>query len=66
VAIALGQGHDVKALATATVNNGVAEIPAILLDPVIVTRDNLTESVIADGFTTRERIGLTPAGSPTK
>jgi D-xylose transport system substrate-binding protein len=66
VGIALSQGRDVKALATTTVNNGAGEVPAILLDPVIVTRDNLSETVISDGFTTRERIGLSSSGTPGK
>ena len=67
VAIALAKGEDVKPLATTTVNNGAGEVPAILLDPVVVTRDNLLQTVIADGFTTRERIGLTTSGvSPGK
>lgn len=67
VAIALAKGEDVKALATTTVNNGAGEVPAILLEPVVVTHDNLLQTVIADGFTTRERIGLTTSGaSPGK
>jgi D-xylose transport system substrate-binding protein len=39
-----------------TVDTGSAEIPAVLLEPVAVTEDNITETVIADGFRTVEEI----------
>ena len=34
----------------ATVNNGVVDVPSILLTPVAVTKDNVETTVIADGF----------------
>lgn len=36
--------------ATATTNNGTADIPSILLPPVAVTKANIKSTVIADGF----------------
>lgn len=37
-------------VANSRVNNGKLEVPAILSDVVTVTRDNLRQTVIADGF----------------
>ncbi len=31
-------------------NNGKVDVPAILLDVVIVTKDNMMDTVIKDGF----------------
>ncbi len=43
--------EDVSTLRNNTViNNGVRDIPAILLEPVAVTKDNVASTVIADGF----------------
>ncbi|TML12626.1 MAG: sugar ABC transporter substrate-binding protein [Actinobacteria bacterium] len=36
--------------ATAKVNNGKIDVPSILLDPVAVTKDNVKDTVIKDGF----------------
>ncbi len=33
-----------------SINNGRADIPALLLEPVVVTKDNIENTVIADGF----------------
>jgi D-xylose transport system substrate-binding protein len=33
-----------------TVNNGAADIPAVLLTPVVVTKVNIQSTIIADGF----------------
>ena len=43
-------------ITTTTINNGDADIPAILLDPVAVTRDNIAGTVIADGFRTWDEL----------
>jgi len=56
VAVALGKGEDVADLATSTTDNGAGEVPSILLDPVVVTADNIVDTVFADGFTTPERV----------
>jgi D-xylose transport system substrate-binding protein len=50
-ALTLLNCEDVSTLKTNTViNNGVRDIPSILLDPVAVTKDNVAATVIADGF----------------
>jgi len=39
-------------MADKSVNNGTKDVPAVLLVPVSVTKDNVAETVIADGFRT--------------
>ncbi|MGD9694929.1 MAG: sugar ABC transporter substrate-binding protein [Thermoleophilia bacterium] len=54
-AVALANGEPVED-ATATVNNGQIDVPSILLDPVSVTKDNVADTVVADGFYTADQI----------
>jgi D-xylose transport system substrate-binding protein len=49
MAVALLQGQK-YAQATDSVNNGSADIPSQLLTPVAVTKDNIKDTVIKDGF----------------
>jgi D-xylose transport system substrate-binding protein len=56
LAIALAKGEPTDALATGSVNNGTNDVPAVLLTPVSVTKDNIKETVIADGFRTWDEI----------
>jgi D-xylose transport system substrate-binding protein len=37
-------------LVNAKVNNGAADVPTVLLDPTPVTKDNVKDTVVADGF----------------
>ncbi|MGH7738811.1 MAG: sugar ABC transporter substrate-binding protein, partial [bacterium] len=41
---------------TTTVNNGKAEIPSILLEPISVDASNMDSTVVADGFHTKAQI----------
>ena len=43
-------------MAGKSVNNGTKDVPSVLLVPVSVTKDNVAETVIADGFRTWEEI----------
>ena len=52
VAIAMLKGEDITPLATDTINNGQRDLPFIKLAPIAVTKDNISETVIADGFRT--------------
>ena len=52
LAIALVQGNDTDALINGSVNNGTNDVPSVLLVPVAVTKDNVADTVIADGFRT--------------
>jgi D-xylose transport system substrate-binding protein len=45
-----------KTRANRTINNGKADIPAILLKPSVVTRDNINATVVKDGFQTLKSI----------
>ena len=44
----LAQGK--KAATTSTVNNGQADVPSVLLKPVAVTKDNIQDTIVKDGF----------------
>src|SRR3954451_14397607 len=37
-------------LVNAKVNNGAGDVPSVMLDPTPVTKDNINDTVIADGF----------------
>jgi D-xylose transport system substrate-binding protein len=51
LAVALVQGSAAPAgLVNDKTNNGTADIPSIILDPVAVTKDNVKDTIIADGF----------------
>jgi D-xylose transport system substrate-binding protein len=39
-----------------TVNNGAKEVPSVLLIPIAVTRDNVKDTVLRDGFWTKEQV----------
>ena len=55
--IALLRGEDLAALTGGTtLNNGTNDVPFIALTPIGVTKDNVGETVIADGFRTWEEI----------
>lgn len=62
---ALSKGEDASSIADRqTEINGGGQIRSILLDPVIVDRSNVADTVIKDGFLTKEEVcqGL-PAGA---
>lgn len=56
LAVALLNGEDASGLATGSVNNGTNDIPSVLLTPVSVTKGNIAETVIADGFRSWDEI----------
>ena len=39
-----------------TVNNGKIDVPSVLLTPVAVTKDNVKDTVVKDGFWTLQQI----------
>jgi D-xylose transport system substrate-binding protein len=63
VALAKGDKSAADAVAKTTVNNGVTDVPSVLLDPVVVTKDNIFTTVVADGFTTKDKICTGPAAA---
>jgi D-xylose transport system substrate-binding protein len=59
-AIALLNGEDVEALEgdweVLSINNGETDLPYIALTPIAVSKDNVADTVIADGFRTWEEV----------
>jgi D-xylose transport system substrate-binding protein len=47
-AIALAKGEKIDA--RNTINNGMKDVPSILLDPIVVDKSNLAQTIIKDGF----------------
>jgi D-xylose transport system substrate-binding protein len=56
VAIAFATDADASGFLTSTVNDGNTDVPSYLLTPLGVTKDNIAETVIADGFRTWDEI----------
>ena len=54
VAVALAKGE--KPDAPSTINNGTSEVPSILLDVTTVTKDNMKDTVVKDGFHTEKQV----------
>ena len=50
VALKMAKGKPVFALGK--INNGKIDVPSILLDVVVVTKDNMMDTVVKDGFHT--------------
>ena len=51
-------GKPVGTLDTTSYNNGAKIVPSLLLDSVIVTKDNLKKDVVDTGYHTAEEVGL--------
>ena len=47
-AIALARGETLQT--NGAVNNGYKDVPSILLDPIVVDKSNVVETVIKDGY----------------
>lgn len=53
-AVALATGKPI--VATSIVNNGTEDVPSILHDTIVVTKDNMVDVVVKDGFHTYDEI----------
>jgi D-xylose transport system substrate-binding protein len=61
LAVAAAQGKPAPAgLVNAKVDNGTEQVPSVLLAPIAVTKDNITDTVIKDGFLTPAEICTGP------
>ena len=49
-AVKMVRGELIDALINKKVNNGKLEVPAILLEPIPVTKDNLYQAIVKNGF----------------
>lgn len=57
IAVALLEGEEVpQEKVTEEVNNGKAEVPSVLLEPVAVTKGNVKSTVVKDGFVTASEL----------
>jgi D-xylose transport system substrate-binding protein len=54
-ALATGKGAP-AGLINGKTNNGAADVPSVLLDPVAVTKDNVKDTVVADGTYTVDQL----------
>jgi len=52
------QGIEPEGLDMTSYHNGVIIVPSLLLDSVIITKDNLIEMVVDTGYHTAEELGL--------
>ena len=51
LAVALAKGEDVPSgLVNQQVDNGQKKVPSVILDPVAVTKENINDTIIKDGF----------------
>ncbi|HEX8151027.1 MAG TPA: D-xylose ABC transporter substrate-binding protein [Pyrinomonadaceae bacterium] len=53
-AVALAKGEKVDA--PARINNGKVDVPSILLEPVVVDKSNIDDTVVKDGYQKKEAI----------
>ena len=63
LAVDLINGQKSSAAATAKVNNGTKDVASVLLEPVPVTKDNIKDTIIKDGFLKASEICSGPAAS---
>ena len=54
IAVRMAKGEEIET--DRTINNGKKDVPTVLLTPIAVTKDNIEETVIADGFHRAEDI----------
>ena len=54
IAVALGKNE--KTTSNAELNNGLKNVPSYLLDPIAVNKDNIDDTIIKDGFHTKDAI----------
>jgi D-xylose transport system substrate-binding protein len=61
LAVALAQGKPApSSLTLSKVNNGQVDVPSVLLAPVAVTKDNIKDTVVKDGFWSTQQILTSP------
>lgn len=67
IAIALANGEEVpQDKITEEVNNGKVDVPSVLLEPIAVTKDNVKDTVIKDGFVTASELCTGPYAAACK
>jgi D-xylose transport system substrate-binding protein len=56
LALALLRGETTSDLVNRQINNGMKDVPSVILRPVAVTQDNIRDTVVADGLHTIQEI----------
>jgi D-xylose transport system substrate-binding protein len=60
-ALALAEGKELpQGKVTEEINNGKADVPSAILEPVAVTKDNVKSTVVADGFVSASELCTGP------
>jgi D-xylose transport system substrate-binding protein len=54
LAVQMAEGEEIQT--NSTINNGVKDVPAFYIEPTVVTKETLNETVISDRFYTEEEI----------
>lgn len=66
-AIALAGGEELpEAKVTEEINNGKADVPSAILEPVAVLKDNIKDTVVKDGFVTASELCTGPYAANCK
>jgi D-xylose transport system substrate-binding protein len=66
-AIALAGGEELpQAKVTEEINNGKADVPSAILEPVAVTKENVKDTVIKDGFVSASELCTGPYAAACK
>jgi len=58
-----GKTAEAAAIATSKVDNGKEQVPSVLLDTIAVTKDNIKDTVVAEGFLKADKICSGPAAA---
>ncbi len=67
IAIALAEGEGVpQDKVTEEIDNGKGKVPAVLLEPIAVTKDNVKSTVVADGFVSASELCTGPYAAACK
>jgi D-xylose transport system substrate-binding protein len=66
-ALALAEGEELpQSKVTEEINNGKADVPSAILEPVAVIKDNVKSTVVADGFVTASELCTGPYAAACK
>ena len=56
--VALAEGKELSGDDLATINNGKYDVPYVKLEPIMVTKDNIDETIINSGFHMKDEVYL--------
>lgn len=61
IALALAEGEEIpKGLVNGKINNEAEDVPSVLLEPVAVTKENINDTIVKDGFWNAAEICTAP------